>query len=125
MKVIIINNIDMTHRIVNIIPSMLENVTYSINNNRKHITICVYIWVSKYGLGSPKLDSDTVPMFSLKKSLQYTSFSDEKYHIQLEQLLLLPVYAYTNYKSQGRSLKHDIVDLARCRSLQSIYVMLF
>ncbi|EGO04500.1 hypothetical protein SERLA73DRAFT_43758, partial [Serpula lacrymans var. lacrymans S7.3] len=30
----------------------------------------------------------------------------------------------TDYKVQGRSLKRVILDLAGCRSLQSVYVML-
>jgi hypothetical protein len=40
------------------------------------------------------------------------------------QLPLLPAYAFTDYKIQGRSLTHVIIDLESCRSLQSAYVML-
>ncbi|KAJ7656087.1 hypothetical protein DFH06DRAFT_899129, partial [Mycena polygramma] len=48
----------------------------------------------------------------------------ESFSICREQLPLLPAYAYTDYKSQGRSLKWVIVDLNGCHSLQSVYVML-
>jgi hypothetical protein len=39
-------------------------------------------------------------------------------------LPLLPGYAFTDYKIQGRSLTKIVVDLEGCRSLQSAYVML-
>ncbi|EJT96607.1 hypothetical protein DACRYDRAFT_60221 [Dacryopinax primogenitus] len=39
-------------------------------------------------------------------------------------LPLLPAYLYTNYKCQGQSLDHAIVNLCGCRSPQSLYVML-
>ena len=44
--------------------------------------------------------------------------------IRRTQLPLVPAYAYTDYKSQGRTLDKAIVDLASASSLQSIYVML-
>lgn len=40
------------------------------------------------------------------------------------QLPLLPSYAYTDYKSQGRSLNTAIVDPESASSLQGAYVML-
>ena len=40
------------------------------------------------------------------------------------QLPLLPEYAFTDYKSQGRTLDKAIVDLQTAKNLQSVYVML-
>lgn len=40
------------------------------------------------------------------------------------QLPLVPAYAYTDYKSQGRTLDVAILDLASAGSLQGAYVML-
>lgn len=37
---------------------------------------------------------------------------------------MLPAFAFTDYKAQGRSLKRVVVDLSCARSLQSVYVML-
>jgi hypothetical protein len=37
---------------------------------------------------------------------------------------MVPAYAFTDYKSQGRTLDAVIVDLSNCRDLQSVYVML-
>ncbi|KAJ7279722.1 P-loop containing nucleoside triphosphate hydrolase protein [Mycena rebaudengoi] len=47
-----------------------------------------------------------------------------KFNISRLQLPLLPAYAYTDFKSQGRSLDLVIVDLEGARSLQGLYVML-
>jgi hypothetical protein len=47
-----------------------------------------------------------------KKQLKDPSFS-----ISRLQLPLLPAYAFTDYKIQGRSLTNIIVDLQGCRSL--------
>ena len=40
------------------------------------------------------------------------------------QVPLIPGYAYTDYKSQGRSLDKAIVNLLSARSMQGRYVML-
>ena len=40
------------------------------------------------------------------------------------QLPLLPAYAYTDYKSQGKTLSHAVVDLQSTSTLQGAYVML-
>jgi hypothetical protein len=49
---------------------------------------------------------------------------DLKFTVSRSQLPLLPAYAYTDYKAQGRSLTKVLVDLSGCRTLQSVYVML-
>ena len=46
------------------------------------------------------------------------------FNISRLQLPILPAYAFTDYKIQGRSLTHVIIDLQGCHSLQSAYVML-
>ena len=53
-----------------------------------------------------------------------TSVLGACYSISQTQLPLLPAYAFTDYKIQGRSLSAAIVDLQGCSSLQSVYVML-
>lgn len=37
---------------------------------------------------------------------------------------MLPAFAFTDYKAQGRSLERIVVDLSCAHSLQSVYVML-
>ena len=41
-----------------------------------------------------------------------------------KQLPLVLAYAYTDYKSQGRTLERAVVDLASASSMQSVYVMI-
>jgi hypothetical protein len=64
-----------------------------------------------------------VPLFPQRSYIKYTHHSQTCDFSRL-QIPIVPAYAYTDYKSQGRSLQHAIVDLASSRSLQSLYVML-
>ena len=44
--------------------------------------------------------------------------------ITRRQLPLLPAFALTDYKSQGKTLSRAILDIESCRSIQSLYVLL-
>lgn len=70
------------------------------------------------------LPPNIVPIVPQTTSIKYTSDTGLTFPISGSQLPLLPAYAYTDYKSQGRSLASVIVDLNGCRSLQSFYVTL-
>jgi hypothetical protein len=50
-----------------------------------------------------------------------SQFIGAVYNISRTQLPLIPAFAYTGYKSQGRGLTHA---LSSCGSIQSIYVTL-
>ncbi|KAF8321872.1 uncharacterized protein EI90DRAFT_2938265 [Cantharellus anzutake] len=44
--------------------------------------------------------------------------------VRRSQLPLLPAFAITDYKAQGRTLPKVIIDLESARSIQSAYVMI-
>ena len=77
---------------------------------------------------SETADVDIVPIFPESTTFTWTRNSRTELAdvvtITRTQLPLLPAYAYTDYKAQGRSLDYAIVDPASSLSLQGVYVML-
>jgi hypothetical protein len=65
-----------------------------------------------------------VPVLPVPHHFTYVSYLGKKFPISRLQLPLLPAYSYTDYKSQGRTLSHAVVDLASAKNLQGVYVML-
>ncbi|KAJ7922077.1 hypothetical protein B0H13DRAFT_1866144 [Mycena leptocephala] len=57
-------------------------------------------------------------------TFEYIADTGLKYHVGRKQLPLLPAYAYTDYKAQGKSLQRVIVGLNGAESLQSLYVVI-
>ena len=68
--------------------------------------------------------ADVVPILPSTVNFCFTDSVSNSFMIKYIQVPLLPAFALTDYKVQGRSLKRVIVDLSCARSLQSVYVML-
>jgi hypothetical protein len=84
-----------------------------------------YVHIPGSNICAPGLPPDTVPIVPTRTPFRYQGQADGPFYgISRLQLPLLPAYSYTDYKSQGRSLDHAIVDLASANSLQGAYVML-
>ncbi|KAF8206354.1 hypothetical protein K438DRAFT_1817047 [Mycena galopus ATCC 62051] len=69
------------------------------------------------------LEKGVIPIFPVKSYFMFQGNKGE-YSISREQLPLVPAYAYTDYKCQGRTLDAAIVDISDCKTLQNAYVML-
>jgi len=67
---------------------------------------------------------DVVPVLCSSVWFQYTDSANGGFQIKRVQVPLLPAFTFTDYKSQGRTLEHVVVDLTAACSLQSVYVML-
>ncbi|KAJ7936382.1 hypothetical protein B0H13DRAFT_2303773 [Mycena leptocephala] len=67
---------------------------------------------------------DLVPIIPMVSTFEYIADTGLKYHVGRKQLLLLPAYAYTDYKAQGKCLQRVIVGLNGAGSLQSLYVVI-
>ena len=119
MPVMVTENIDMSYGIVNGAEGIVRHINYIISLGGHKYAQCAYIEVKGYGMKCSGLPPNVVPIFPIKGSFTYN-----KEKINQEQLPLLPIFTYTDYKSQGHSLFEVIVDLADSHSLQSIYVML-
>ncbi|KAK7027673.1 PIF1-like helicase-domain-containing protein [Favolaschia claudopus] len=122
MKVMVMENIALSVGVVNGAEGILKKIYYSVDERGRRYADCVNIEL-KRKQGEIETSS-TVCLVPESVSFKYVSDTGQQFSISRVQLPLLPSYAYTDYKSQGRSLKKAILDLNGCFSLQSVYVML-
>lgn len=124
MKVMITENVALAQSVVNGAEGTLVSVKYRKDSSGNKFAICAFVKIPGSGVKIDGLPVDVVPIIPTSTQFTYISPQGAKFHISRSQLPLLPAYAYTDYKAQGRTLKIAIVDLADCTSLQSVYVML-
>lgn len=126
MKVMIRENLAFSRRLVNGAEGVVTDIIYEECDNVRYPTV-VYVRVPGSGKVSDDLEEDIVPVFPETVHFKCTFNEGERKtakSISRQQLPLIPAYAYTDYKSQGKSLTHAIVDIESAHSLQGIYVML-
>ena len=126
MKVMVQENLAFMNRVVNGSEGIVRDIIYQEEDGKRY-AIVVYVHIPGAGRVHPTADEDIVPIFPETSSFSWLRKLTEgidKSVVSRTQLPLLPAYAYTDYKSQGRSLDTAIVDLSSASSLQGIYVML-
>lgn len=121
MKVMVRDNVAFAHKVVNGAEGIVERISYEVDEEGRRYAKVVYIRVEGAGKVCEDLPNDIVPIVA-----DVTSFKlgKGKPTVSRIQVPLVPAYAYTDYKSQGRSLRRAIVDITSARSSQGIYVML-
>ncbi|EGN92826.1 hypothetical protein SERLA73DRAFT_65124, partial [Serpula lacrymans var. lacrymans S7.3] len=134
MRVMVTENVATFCNVVNGAEGILQDIKFSVDEQNCRYTECAYVKIEGANLQSPSLPIDVVPILPSPTRFTYSPKITAEEHashtsakscnIVRTQLPLLPAYAYTNYKVQGRSLKKVILDLAGCRFLQNVYVML-
>lgn len=127
MKVMVRENLAFTHRVVNGAEGVVRDIVYEEDDERRRYARVVYVHIPGAGQVSGTLDEDVVPIFPETTTFQHEMVEDGrgcKKTVSRTQVPLVPSYAYTDYKSQGRSLTRAIVDLDSAQSLQGVYVML-
>jgi len=125
MKVMITENLAFANGIVNGTEGIVWGIKYSEESGKRFAEV-VYVLVEGCRIQFEGLPVDVVAIFPVSKGIPYvwlqtTSLGAKQFSCL--QLPLLPSYAYTDFKSQGRTLTKVIVDLATARG-QGIYVML-
>lgn len=126
MKVMIRENLAFSKRLVNGAEGIVTEVVYEECNRVRYPTV-VYLRVPGAGKVADDLEEDIVPIFPETSYFKYVvnvNGEEVPKSVTRQQLPLVPAYAYTDYKSQGKSLTHAIVDLESAYSLQGVYVML-
>lgn len=124
MRVMITENLAISNRLVNGAEGIVKHVDYEIDEqNRRYAKAC-YVLVKGSGVQIRGFEPDVVPILPVQASFSFKPPFGDQFYISRLQLPLVPAYSYTDYKSQGRTLKTAIVDLKSARSLQGIYVML-
>jgi hypothetical protein len=69
----------------------------------------------------PGLPKNTVPVTRAKHKVKCHPPDDTVLSIEREQVNILPNFSMTDYASQGKTRVYNVVDLSRCRTIQSIY----
>lgn len=123
MKVMITENLDMSHKSVNGAEGTVAHIKHRVVDKQR-VAVCVYVHVPGSDIRLEGLPQDVVPVFPSRKSYTYAAPDKSTHTISREQVPLLPAYAYTDYKGQGRSLDTVLVDIASSKTCQSLYVML-
>ncbi|KAJ7793639.1 hypothetical protein B0H14DRAFT_2393262 [Mycena olivaceomarginata] len=98
--------------------------TLSVDEKGRRYADCVYVEIPGSNVRLHQLGKDIVPIVPMQSVFEYIADNGLKYHVGRKQLPILPAYAYTDYKAQGKSLQRVIVDLNGAGSLQSLYVMI-
>ena len=126
MRVMVQENLAFTNGVVNGSEGTVQDILYEEVDGRRYAVV-VYVHIPGSGRVHPSADNDVVPIFPETSSfnwLRRTNTGIQQHTVSRIQLPLLPAYAYTDYKSQGRSLDAAIVDPSSAFSLQGVYVML-
>ena len=123
MKVMVQENLAFGHKVVNGTEGTVQNIIYEEDGGRRFAAV-VYIHVPGAGKICADATNDIIPIFPEWTSFYWYRANGHRVSVSRTQLPLLPSYAYTDYKSQGRSLAEAIVDPESASSLQGVYVML-
>ncbi|KAJ3001277.1 hypothetical protein NUW54_g6534 [Trametes sanguinea] len=126
MKVMIKDNLAFSKRLVNGAEGIVTRVIYEECGSRRFASV-VYVRVPGAGKVCDDLEEDVVPIFPEPVSFAVDvciNGQASKVSVSRLQMPLIPAYAYTDYKSQGKSLKYAILDIESAFTLQGVYVML-
>lgn len=111
MRVMVTENTDMSHGVVNGSQGTVRHVKYSEGEEGERYAECVYVHIEGCGMRCPGIENDVVPIFPVRNSFKYKSITDRKISMNREHVSLLPDYAFMDYKIQGRSLTEVVVEI--------------
>ncbi|EAU91812.2 hypothetical protein CC1G_04579 [Coprinopsis cinerea okayama7 len=125
MKVMITENVSITHKAVNGAEGTVVQIVYSENKEGLRFAEVVYVQIPGSGIQLHTLPPETLPLFPTSTTIKHhiKSATLAARSFTRKQVPLVPAYSYTDYKSQGRSLSRAIVDISTARG-QGVYVML-
>ncbi|PPQ74673.1 hypothetical protein CVT26_005519, partial [Gymnopilus dilepis] len=126
MKVMVTENIAFDSKIVNGTEGVVKKIVYDEDEAGRRYATVAYIYVEGIGFQIEGLEKDVVPIFPVRTNIPHQTLHTvglQGKSISRWQLPLLPAYVYTDYKSQGRTLKRAIVDITSAKE-QGVYVML-
>ena len=127
MKVMVQENLAFSRNVVNGSEGVLRDIRYEMDEDGLRVPIVAYVEIIGAGHVSDTLSENIVPIFPEPRYFAWdapVSLGGGRHNIARLQLPLLPSYAYTDYKSQGRTLERAVVDIESAQSLQGVYVML-
>ncbi|PPQ74557.1 hypothetical protein CVT26_007815 [Gymnopilus dilepis] len=126
MKVMITENVAFDSKIVNGTEGTVRKVMFEEDEEGRRYATVAYIHVEGSGFNIPNIGVDVVPIFPRRTQIRYLKLPTlglDGYTFSRYQLPVVPAYAYTDFKSQGKTLQKAIVDLVSAKG-QGVYVML-
>ena len=126
MPVMICSNFDVCNGIINGCTGTLEEVRYTTDNDgNHHAHACVISLPDSQGTSLTNLSIGEVPVLEDTCAMTFTNpHSHKRCSIKRTQLPIVPAFAITAHKSQGKTLPTAIADIQSCRGSESVYVML-
>jgi len=127
MPVMICANFDVANGIVNGCIGTLKEVRYMTDNDgNHHAHACVISLPNSQGSTAlANLTIEEVPVLEDTTAMTFTNpHSHKRCSIKRTQLPIVPAFAFTAHKSQGKTLPTAIADIQSCRGSESVYIML-
>lgn len=126
MKVVFTHNYDVQGGIVNGTEGILRSIRYETNSyGEREAKSCVVAVKDIMCDNLPFLHDKEVVALQEESDYQIEHpYSHKKITFKRRQLPIMPAFAMTDYKSQGKTLEKVILDLRNCRGFQSPYVMI-
>ncbi|PPR04170.1 hypothetical protein CVT26_003810, partial [Gymnopilus dilepis] len=126
MKVMVTENIAFDSKVVNGTEGVVKKIVYDEDEAGRRYATVAYVHVEGIGFQIEGLEKDVVPIFPVRTNITHRTLHTiglQAKSFSRWQLPLVPAYAYTDYKSQGRTLKRAVVDISSSKG-QGVYVML-
>jgi len=125
MPVIIGYNFDVEGGIVNGCQGILKAIRYTTDNEgRRHARSCIIHSSDTICEDLPHLHSGEIVALENSVELRFSHpHSHKQCKIIRTQVPVLPAFAMTTHKAQGRTLPNAIIDIQSCRGTEAPYVM--
>ena len=126
MKVMVTENISLSLGVVNGMEGVVRKVQYDLDSDGRRYAVLVYLYIEDSDIHIEGLPDGVIPIFPISKRISYVRLAEFGLKVKSfmrTQVPLIPAYAYTDFKSQGRTLIRVRVDLQSARG-QGVYVML-
>jgi len=126
MKVMVTENVSLSLGVVNGTEGVVQKIHYNEESDGRRYAVLVHLYLEGSDIQLDGLPKGVVPIFPVTKQILYNRLADFGMKVKSfvrTQIPLIPAYAYTDFKSQGRTLARARVDLESAKG-QGVYVML-
>jgi hypothetical protein len=125
MPVIICQNFDVEHGVVNGCTGTLKRIRYRTDQNgNRHALSCIVGAPTTSGTPLHGLERQSVAVLRDTTEMRFIHpFSHKTCTIKRTQVPIMPAFAMTAHKAQGQTMISAIVDLESCVGTESPYVM--
>jgi len=112
MRVMVTENVATSSGVANGAEGVLKDIKYELDDDGNRYAVCAYVHIPGCKLQAPGLPPEIVPIIPSLTTFTYKA-GDLTFSVSRSPLPLLPAYAYTDYKAQGRSLTQSVGRLVR------------